>query len=585
MNTKPYISVVIPTYNRAGFLAAAIDSVLSQKGKWDLEVIVIDDGSTDDTERIVKAYTSKVRYFKIPHSGLPAVARNFGITKAKGELIAFQDSDDQWPLDKLSIEVPLFDGPNTVMAYGQAKIMGSDGKVSSKNVVALNKIRDGESFSSLIKENVVSTLTVMVRKEALEAVGGFNESQALKAIEDYELWLRLAAKFPRGLKSLNRTLAFYRVHEGNISSADSLQAIERLLNVYNYAWQNSELSDSQRTALEKQLFTMQENWSRLKNELGDKPTISVVMGIYKDESYVKEAIQSILDQTYKNFEFIIIDDGARDNSAKIAGDFTDPRIRIIHQTNHGLVDALNKGVRLARADFISRQDADDISLPHRFDEELEWINADSRRGLVGGFFEYMDEKNKLTGTTMTSTTKHIDIVRHMYFDNPIGHGTALIRKRAVDEAGGYRNDYGPNEDYDLWRRIAQNWEIGQIPKVVYRYRLNPVGISSTNSESQHKYFAELIKDIWKGPLYKKSVWAIIRDAGYYKNLNSPYADAVYRQYKSHQVRLSFEFLIHGKLWTGYKNSLAALIIYPLGAIRLWNTWLWAPIKLIAGKAE
>jgi hypothetical protein len=86
-------------------------------------------------------------------------------------------------------------------------------------------------------------------------------------------------------------------------------------------------------------------------------------------------------------------------------------------------------------------------------------------------------------------------------------------------------------------------------------------------------------------MYKKSIWDIVRDARFYKNLDSPYAEDVSKQYNSHQVRLSFEFLIHGKLLIGYSNSIAALLIYPLGAIRLWNTWLWAPIKLLLGRAE
>jgi glycosyltransferase involved in cell wall biosynthesis len=581
---NPTVSVIIPTYNRAGYIKEAVESVLSQKGSWDLDIIVVDDGSTDDTEKILKLFENKIRYFKILHSGLPAVARNFGIAKAKGSLIAFQDSDDQWPPDKLSLEVPFFDDPNVVMAYSQAKAMSSDGKISSKNVVAPNKLKDGESFTSLIKGNVISTLTVMTRKDALKAVGGFNESEKLRAVEDYELWLRLSTKFPNGLKSINKTLAYYRVHGDNISTTSSLLAVERLMKVYDSIWKNN-LDKNKRYALEKQISDMQENWSRLKNESEEPPGVSVIMGIYKDEKYVKMAVQSILDQTYNDFEFIIIDDGSKDNSAKIVENFNDSRIRIIHQTNHGLVAALNKGVKLARANFIARQDADDISLPNRFREELHWLKASPRRGLVGGFFSYIDEKNKLTGITMTSTTKHIDIVRHMYFDNPIGHGTVLIRKQAIIEAGGYRDNYGPNEDYDLWRRIAPEWEIGQIPKVLYHYRLNPAGISSSNSRVQRKLFTELVKDIWQGPLYKKSVWAIVRDARYYKHMDSAFADEVHKQYRSHQVRLSFEFLIHGKLWTGYKNSLGALVIYPLGAIRLWNTWLWAPIKLLMGRSE
>ena len=580
------ISVVIPSYNRSGFIKDAVDSVLNQKGALDLDIVVVDDGSTDDTEAVLKPYHKKIRYFKLPHSGLPAVARNFGIAKARGELIAFQDSDDQWPLDKLSLEAPIFDDPKVIMTYGHAKIMDSGGKISSKNVVAPSKLKNGESFSSLIKENVVSTLTVMVRKDALEAVGGFNESERLRAVEDYELWLRLAAKYPKGLRSIDKILAYYRVHDSNISSADDSLSVERLINVYDCMWENRQLTDAQRASLENQIFAMQENWSRLKNEAGEQPPISVVMGIYKDEVHVRKAIQSILEQTYPNFEFIIIDDGSQDKSAEIAASFEDPRIRIIHQVNHGLVYTLNQGVKLARAELIARMDADDISLPSRFEKELAWITADSRRGVVGSFFAYIDEKTSSpTGTVITSPTKHIDLWRNMYFNNPIGHGSTLIRRQAIIEAGGYRDNYGPNEDYDLWRRIVQNWEIGQIPEVLYWYRLSSGGISSTKQKLQHKLFAELVRDIWKGPIVAKSVKSIVKDAYFYAHLDSQFKRTVYHQYVDHQARLAFEFLIHGRLRTGYKTAFSLLFLKPSKFIRLWKILLWAPIKLKLGRSE
>src|SRR5687768_17471 len=107
--SKRYLSVVIPTYNRADFIVDAINSVLAQDfGGYSPEVIVVDDGSTDNTEEIIKKFKDKIRYIKIPHSGLPAVARNVGLKKASGEIIAFQDSDDLWDKDKLVNQLKVF---------------------------------------------------------------------------------------------------------------------------------------------------------------------------------------------------------------------------------------------------------------------------------------------------------------------------------------------------------------------------------------------------------------------------------------------------------------------------------------------
>ena len=583
VDKDPIVSVVIPTYNRAEFLGAAIDSVLNQKRPGcNFEIIVIDDGSTDDTEKLMAGYKNRVRYYKIKHSGLPAVARNFGAAKAKGDLLAFQDSDDLWAEDKLAKQVPLFDDLGINASYGHAVIMGNSDKPGKQKLVAADKLNNGQAFQALIKENVISTLTVMVRRSIFKALGGFNESQSLRAVEDYELWLRLAASYPGSIKTLNATLAYYRAHKGNISAAGTLLAIERLIAVYDHVWDNGHLDQAQKRSLEAQMAAMHENWSRQQNIEGNTPAISVVMGIYKDRAYVKDAVQSILDQTFKDFELIIVDDGSQDGSYDVVSKFKDPRIRIVRQTNHGLVSVLNKGVRLARAPLIARQDADDLSLPKRFEKELELINQDEQLGVIGTFFKYVDEKSlKPTGVIISGPTKPIDLARNLYFNNPIGHGTALIRKRAITEAGGYSDQYGPNEDYFLWHRlVTAGWKMAIVPDVYYLYRLSSQSISHTQSELQHKFFAQLVDKIWQGPIYSKSFWRIIADNGYYKSLDSPYHGAVCAEYKSHQVKLTFEFLLRGHLLSGYNNFVGALVLHPLGALRLWPTLLWAPIKYL-----
>lgn len=228
VTSSPIVSVIIPTYNRAKYLPAALDSVLSQSMP-PFEVIVVDDGSTDDTEQVINPYLSKIIYKKIPNSGRPAVPRNIGIGLAKGNLIAFQDSDDLWASDKLKLQTPLFDDPDVVMSHGRAEIMTAGGKKMGR-AVAQQVIPSGHIFTELLGGNFVSTLTTMVRKEVLEQLGGFNESPALRAVEDYDLWLRIAA-LGRKVVYLDKTLAYYRQHDQNISSADEALALRRIITV------------------------------------------------------------------------------------------------------------------------------------------------------------------------------------------------------------------------------------------------------------------------------------------------------------------------------------------------------------------
>jgi glycosyltransferase involved in cell wall biosynthesis len=552
------ISVVIPTYNRADFIAEAIESVLNQKAhKHSLEVIIVDDGSTDGTSGVVKKFGNKVKYIKIPHSGKPAVPRNVGIKAASGELIAFQDSDDLWHKDKLAKQISLFTDKNVVLSYANAEIMKADGTLTGSLVVDEKSLRDGRTFAALAKGNVVSTLTVVARKSAIEKVNFFDEADDLRAVEDYCLWLRIASKFPNGIKVLPETLAYYRTHDSNISRTNPLEAIEQLLSVFNHLWLAG-LSISQLKIVESRLFELHEGWGRIMNERYsfDQPTISVVLTVYNGGEHLKTAIQSILKQTYHNFEFIIIDDGSSDDSFSTISKFKDRRIRLVRQTNHGLVYSLNKGVKLARGRFIARQDADDISMPTRFEKLISAITANDRMGLVGTFFTYIDEKTSQPSITITSVTKHLDLRRSFYITNPFAHGSTLIRKDAIVNAGGYTDEYGPTEDFELWRRLAEKWELGIVPEPLYWYRINPNGISHKKQSSQHKFAAKIIAEQWRRPFLYKGYRAIVKDAQYYRRLPSPFAEQVYNQYINEQFVIAMGLFGRGKYSAGLVTFVA-----------------------------
>lgn len=226
------VSVIIPTYNRAKYLNSAVSSVFEQSDLSTLlEVIIIDDGSTDNTEEVVRSLKfEKIRYIKIPHSGLPSVARNKGISLAKGNLIAFQDSDDYWTRDKLRSQVKIFEDPLVILSYGNAEIIDENSKKTGALVIAPNQAHSGKVFNNLIKENFISTLTVMARKDAIMKVGAFNENKALKAVEDYHLWLRLSAL--GNFTYVNKPLALYRRHGGNISAGSQVRSLQALVKLF-----------------------------------------------------------------------------------------------------------------------------------------------------------------------------------------------------------------------------------------------------------------------------------------------------------------------------------------------------------------
>jgi teichuronic acid biosynthesis glycosyltransferase TuaG len=185
------VSVIIPTYNRAQQVQKAVESVLIQTFR-NFEIIVVDDGSTDNTEELLRKLAG-IRYIRIGHSGFPAVTRNTGIREASGNYIAFLDSDDTWLPEKLEKQVILLDGNDEiglVCTNGYKVRKGEDRK---EKFFTLSSDHCGFLLDKLLKRNFVITSSVLVRKELLQMTGLFSESMDLRRSQDYDLWLRVAA--------------------------------------------------------------------------------------------------------------------------------------------------------------------------------------------------------------------------------------------------------------------------------------------------------------------------------------------------------------------------------------------------------
>jgi teichuronic acid biosynthesis glycosyltransferase TuaG len=182
------VSVVIPTYNRIGTVRAAVDSALAQSLP-PSEVIIVDDGSTDGTERLFSQASGSLIYKKVEHSGLPAVARNAGIKLATGDFVAFLDSDDRWEPDHLRTKVEVMRNYSDVG-------LACSGAVSSRSQAALfGGVPSGrKSLKELLAGNFVVLSSAVARRTVIQEAGAFDERKELRAYEDYELWIRLATK-------------------------------------------------------------------------------------------------------------------------------------------------------------------------------------------------------------------------------------------------------------------------------------------------------------------------------------------------------------------------------------------------------
>jgi glycosyltransferase involved in cell wall biosynthesis len=191
----PRVSVIIPTYNRAGLIRAAIESVQAQTYR-DFEIIVTDDGSTDATAEIVAWLGDTIIYVPLPHRGQPAATRNGGLRVARGEFVAFLDSDDVFFPHKLALQVAALEGcPEVGMVYSDGCFFRDDPGQPTGRVQDGLPTPSGDIFADLLRGNMLAPPVVLIRRSCLDLVGEFDEHPDLCSVEDYDLWLRIAAQF------------------------------------------------------------------------------------------------------------------------------------------------------------------------------------------------------------------------------------------------------------------------------------------------------------------------------------------------------------------------------------------------------
>jgi hypothetical protein len=233
--------------------------------------------------------------------------------------------------------------------------------------------------------------------------------------------------------------------------------------------------------------------------MNSNPMVSVLMPVYNGERYVAQAVESILAQTFTNFEFIIIDDGSTDASGSILQSFADrdDRICLIRRDNKGLIKTLNEMLKLAKGEFLARMDADDISTPTRLERQIEFLTHHPDVVCVGGAYELMDSKGR---TVMTATMPQDNAeIQHMILIGRtiINHPCAMIRRAALMAIGGYDETMLTVEDLDMLLRLGEIGKLANIKEVVLRYRFHTNSVSAKNIVFQDQMAQEACRRAWK----------------------------------------------------------------------------------------
>lgn len=445
------VSVVIPAYNRAELLPEAIASV-RQQGYPNLEIIVVDDGSTDRTPEVVRALGRDIHFVRLERNHGVATARNVGVSVASGDAIAFLDSDDLWPPDKLRIQAQRMHTDVDIL-LGKTQLFCRDQSHGAFTP------RDSP-FSSILLGSA------LIRRALFDTdkVGPFDE--ALRQHEDLD-WFMRAREQRVNIVLHDEVALHYRLHSNSLTRDDQLRFI---------ADKTMFLTTFKRS-LERR---------RRTHAVGASPpprpgaqSVSVIIPVRNQAQYLAEAIESVLGQTRRPDEIIVIDDGSTDDAMSAALGYV-AHIRYVYQPPRGAPAARNRGLGLADGDVIAFLDADDIWLPAKLEMQLAALEARPEVDMVFCHVEQFVSEDAQGAVT------HIpDPLRRL----PAVYASGmLVRRTAFDRIGRFDERYVRADVID-WIARARQHGLGAstLPKVLVRRRWHASNLGRTNRSLDNEY--------------------------------------------------------------------------------------------------
>jgi len=291
----------------------------------------------------------------------------------------------------------------------------------------------------------------------------------------------------------------------------------------------------------------------------NSPKISVLMSVYNNSKLLREAVDSILGQTFSNFEFIIINDASTDKSVEILRDYAkkDKRIVLVdNETNIGLTKSLNRGLQIAKGQYIARMDADDISELNRFSLQVDFLDSNPDIGLLGTHAQSINEKGEKFGIWET-LENDAEIKELLKKRNCFCHGSTMFRAECIKNFGNYREEFKFTQDYDLWLRISEKYKVANLGKNLFNFRKSPNSISGSRLSQQLDYqllAIELAKE---------------RQAKGYDSLDTLVMDNVEQVlYQKYKLKPSDVKKYKSEIYLFYFSK-SLEYKYPIAALQLW----------------
>ncbi len=458
-NYQPLISVITPSFNQGQFIEHTIQSVLKQNYK-NIEHIIIDGGSTDTTTEILKKYPH-LNWESEKDNG-QSHALNKGLKKAQGEIIAWINSDDWYEPGVFKIIADYFkQNPEKNVVMGNCNLIDENGNIFDK---VINVARGfGELKKYWIGQSIPTQPAVFFRRKLLDQHGYIDET--LQYAMDYDLWMRFAQK--NHFHHLDVTVANYRFHQA-AKGGDQ---------------------DWKKFIPEWELVS--KRYTKLP---GSTPRVSVIIPCYNYGSFLRDAVESVIGQTYKDFEIIIVNDGSTDNTKEVAvsliKEFSQCQIRLLNQENSGQpAIARNNGIAIAKGDFILPLDADDILHPKALENFYNGIKNHGAQPVIAfGWLQSFDADSSLWPAG--------EFHPHQMLRRNQIPASSMFHRSVWELQNGYRLNVPGFEDWDFWvgaiRIGAKFCSVGQVTTY---YRKTAKGSLIDKGLKNHEWnIANLIKN-------------------------------------------------------------------------------------------
>ncbi|OWT33821.1 hypothetical protein BGI41_00455 [Methanobrevibacter sp. 87.7] len=550
------ISVIIPVFNKEIYLRKSIDSVLNQTMK-DLEIICINDGSTDNSLDILKEYEDKYEFIKVySHENQGAgISRNEGIKIAKGEYIAFLDADDYY-INKESLEKLYNTGKlnNANLVSGNIKIINSKGEVKTtsdskyyKNNIIIKPeeygipwyfykniykreflISNNIYFPNLIiGEDSVFLAKSLSKLDCIYIVNidlyGYcykdntNKSNNPKAVYDYVKQFECIFKYFKNPK-FNKIKHDYEYKLFNFANRLSTKNKEIMLSAIKEIFKDN-LNIIKR--FEDYYYLKYSNNKKLMENLNitlEKPRISIIIPLYNTEKYLNENIDSILKQDFEDFEIIYVNDGSTDKSLEILESYKDKRIKIINQKNQGAAVARNTGLKHSNGEYIYFIDSDDYITPNTLKKlyenaiindseivlyKIAKFNEDKIRYNAPGF----DFEKKIKNINFKHYTFDYHKIKHYIFNDSFSPCNKLYKKEFLDSNNFYFKNGLIFEDVPFQiETMLKAEKMSYVPEYLYYYRSNPKSVMNKYENREDIYkIIDIVEEFLKENNYYNEV--------------------------------------------------------------------------------